>query len=68
MPSDLSDCHYEEINDDTILTEPIDGVPYQTCDELGTFFGINGESIIYFPCGGYTLDIYPNQTNSEQFS
>ena len=59
----MADCHYEDVNDDTMLKDTIDGVPYQTCDELGTYFTIYGEQAD-FPCGGYTIDFYPNQTSS----
>ena len=60
VPTDIVNCYYGDINDDTIITEPIDGINYQTCEETGSYVGVVGESILYFPCGGYTLDFYAN--------
>lgn len=49
-----------------MVTDPIDGVNFKTCDEIGTFTSISGEQAD-FPCAGYLIDIFPSNTDPDGF-
>ena len=57
IKTDLDQCYYEEMNDDTVYTKDIDGIKYQTCEENQISNVIQGEQE-KFGCMGYVLDIY----------
>ena len=54
------------MNSDYIYTEPINGVPYSTCDDLKQNHVITGEQED-FPCGGYVIDANPTNVDKKGF-
>ena len=54
------------MTDETVYTQEINGVKYNTCEENDISYTIHGENTD-FPCMGHSLDIYPSDTDVEGF-
>ena len=52
--------------DNTNKTE-IDGIKFQSCEQLQSVSYLDGENAI-FPCHGHIVDAYPNQTDQLGFN
>ena len=67
IKTDMNSCFHESMLEDYHLEKKdINGIKYQTCEQIGIDHSIQGEHQL-FPCSGYVLDIYPNVTNATVF-
>lgn len=54
------------MSDSYLYKDPIDNIPFRYCNDTGIGYIISGENAD-FPCEGYVLDTYANESDVAAF-